>query len=43
MNEYSVSDLYNISHGNKELLLEHLEALKEIFDDAIKELKNNNE
>ena len=37
----SLNDLYEISVGNKEIILSHLEALYSIFGKAIKEIKSN--
>lgn len=36
----AISDLYEISVGNKKVLLEHAKALRDIFDKAVKELEN---
>ena len=33
--------LYEIQNGNKELLLEHVKALKNIFEKAIEEIEND--
>lgn len=35
---YSISDMYDIIRGDTDLLLEHLQALKNIFEKAIDEL-----
>lgn len=36
---YAINCLYEISHGNKKMLLEHIIALKNIFAKAEKQLK----
>lgn len=35
---YSISDMYDITRGDTDLLLKHLQALKNIFEKAIDEL-----
>lgn len=35
---YSISDIYDINRGDTDLLLEHIKALKNIFEKAIDEL-----
>lgn len=35
----ALNDLYEIRNGNNELLLDHIKALKNIFENAIKEMK----
>ena len=34
--------MYEINSGNDELLLEHIKALRNIFDNAIKEMEGDN-
>lgn len=34
-------DIYEINHGNKEVLLGHVMALKGIFEKAIKEIEDD--
>lgn len=36
----SMSAYYEIASGNKEVLLEHIKAVKGIFERAIEEIKN---
>ena len=35
-------DIYEIKHGNKDVLLQHLKALDSIFQSAIKEIEGEN-
>lgn len=37
----TIYELYEISNGNKEVILEHLKAISNIFIKAIEELENN--
>lgn len=39
MNIESVNAVYEIKNGNKEILLEHVKALRNIFDMAVKEIE----
>lgn len=41
MNPYALNDLYEMANGNKQILLGHIEALRDIFDMAIKEIKED--
>ena len=38
----SVSTMYEIANGNNEILLDHIKALKNIFEKAIEEIENEN-
>ncbi len=42
INHESVSELYEITSGNKEVLLDHLKAINNIINDAIKILEGEN-
>lgn len=37
----NVYTLYEINNGNDDLLLEHIKALRHIFDEAIKEIEES--
>lgn len=40
LSAHSLGAIYEIRGGNNELLLEHVKALKNIFENAIKEIEN---
>ena len=40
MTAAGINDIYEIRHGNDQILLGHLTALRNIFDAAIKEIED---
>lgn len=40
MTAAAINDIYEIRHGNDQVLLGHLTALRNIFDAAIKEIED---
>lgn len=43
MNLYTLDAKYEISHNNKEVLTQHIEALIKIFQKALDQVKENDE